>query len=110
MNEPIIIALIGVAGAVIGSIATMAGSIGLHCLKERAVAKRDEPRKKLLLQMLRDPQHSWRKLETLSHVIGADEETTKRLLLSIGARASKDGQALWSLTERNPLRSVSREV
>ena len=30
MSEPIAIALIGVAGAVIGSVATMAGSVLLH--------------------------------------------------------------------------------
>lgn len=53
--------------------------------------------------MLRSPKYQWRKLETLKHVIGADEETTKRLLLEVGARASEDGQPLWGLIERNPL-------
>ena len=105
MNEPILIALIGVAGAVIGSVATLAGSLLLHCLKERAAAKRDEPRKKLLLEMLENPKHQWRRLETLMHVIGADERATKTLLLAVGARASEDGQPLWGLTKRNPLPS-----
>ena len=45
--------------------------------------------------MLRSPNHQWRKFETLRHVIGSDEETTKKLLLEVGARASEDGQALW---------------
>ncbi len=53
--------------------------------------------------MLRAPHYQWRKLETLKHVIGADEATTKNLLLQIGARASEDGQPLWGLLERNPL-------
>lgn len=53
--------------------------------------------------MLRNPKYQWRKLETLMHVIGSDEETTKRLLLQVGARASEDGKPLWGLIERNPM-------
>lgn len=53
--------------------------------------------------MLRSQKYPWRKLETLMHVIGADEETAKRLLLEVGGRASEDGQPLWGLIERNPL-------
>jgi hypothetical protein len=105
MTEPVVIALIGVAGAVVGSVATVAGSIVLHCLKARAAEKREKPRRDVLLQMLRNPEYKWRKLDTLMHVIGADEQTTKRLLLEIGARASEDGQPLWGLIERNPLPS-----
>jgi hypothetical protein len=103
MSESIVIALIGVFGAVIGSIATVAVQWLSHCLREKTAAKRDKQRKDLLLEMLRAPQYQWRKLETLMHVIGADEETTKRLLLELGARASEDGQPLWGLIERNPL-------
>jgi hypothetical protein len=103
MSEPVVIALIGVAGAVIGSVATVAVSIVTHCLKARAAAKREKPRRDLLLQMLRHPDYNWRKLDTLMHVIGADEQTTKSLLLQVGARASEDGQPLWGLIERNPL-------
>jgi hypothetical protein len=55
--------------------------------------------------MLQNPDYDWRKLDTLMHVIGADEQTTKRLLLEIGARASEDGQPLWGLISRNPLPS-----
>lgn len=103
MSESIIIALIGVAGAVIGSIATLAAQWLSHCLQQCAAAKRDKPRKELLLKMLQTPKYQWRKFETLMHVIGADEETTKRLLLEVGARASEDGQQLWGLITRNPL-------
>lgn len=105
LNEPVVIALIGVAGAVVGSIATVAGSIALHCLQARAAQKREEPRRDLLLKMLKHPDYTWRKLDTLMHVIGADEQTTKRLLLEFGAQASEDGQPLWGLVERNPLPS-----
>jgi len=103
MSESIVIALIGVTGAVIGSIATVAVQWLSHYLQESAVTKRDKPRRDILLEMLRAPQHRWRKLETLMHVIGADEETTKNLLLQVGARASEDGKPLWGLLERNPL-------
>jgi hypothetical protein len=103
MSESIVIALIGVAGAVIGSVATVAVQLLSHHLEENAAAKRDKPRKDLLLEMLRLPNYRWRKLETLMHVIGSDEELTKRLLLEVGARASEDGQPLWGLIERNPL-------
>ena len=103
MNESVVIALIGVAGAVVGSIATVAASIVNHCLQAKAAKKQDEPRTKLLLELLQKPGYRWRKLETLMHVTGADEETTKRLLLQIGARASEDGKPLWGLVSRNPL-------
>ncbi len=108
MNEPVVIALIGVTGAVIGSIATVAVSIVTHCLKERAATTKEKPQRDLLLQMLRHPDYSWRNFDTLMHVIGADEKTTKRLLLEVGARASEDGQPLWGLIERNPLPSGKR--
>lgn len=103
MTETILIALIGVTGAVIGSISTIAVQLLSYHLKECAKTKHDKPKRDLLVQMLQSPKHQWRKLETLKHVIGADEETTKRLLLEVGARASEDGQSLWGLIKRNPL-------
>lgn len=103
MSESIVIALIGVSGAVIGSVATVAVQWLSHCLNESAIRKRDKPRKDLLLKMLKSSKFRWRNFETLMHVIGADEETTKRLLLEVGARASEDGKPLWGLIERNPL-------
>ena len=103
MSESIVIALIGVSGAVIGSVATVSVQWLSHYLHECATKKRDKPRKNLLLKMLKSPKHQWRKLETLMHVIGSDEETAKRLLLEVGARASEDGKPLWGLIDRNPL-------
>ncbi len=103
MSEPIVIALIGIAGAVIGSVATIAGNVVLHCLKERAAKKREKPQRDLLTAMLKHPDYQWRKLNTLMHVVGVDEQTAKRLLLEVGARASEDGELLWGLIERNPL-------
>jgi hypothetical protein len=45
----------------------------------------------------------WRRLETLQRVIGANEETTIRLLLEIDARGSQGGNVVWGLIARNPL-------
>lgn len=103
MSEPIVIALIGISGAIIGSIATIIGSIVLHCMKARAAIKQEQPQRALLLTMLTHQEYQWRTLNTLMHVIGADEKTTKRLLLEVGARASEDGKPLWGLITRNPL-------
>lgn len=103
MSENVLIAIIGVTGAVIGSVATIAVQWLAHCLQEKSAAKRNAPRRALLLEMLNAPQYSWRNLDVLMHVVGADEETTKQLLLEIGARASEDGQRKWGLVSRNPL-------
>lgn len=98
-------AIIGLVGVVVGSILTIIGNIVLHFLKEHSEDKKDKPRKDLLMKMLEDsayPNH-WRNFDTLMHVIGADEPTTKRLLLAVGARASEDGQAKWGLLKYHPL-------
>ena len=97
-------AIIGLIGVVVGSVLAILGNVVIHCLKERSLAKKDKPRKKLLMEMLEDNRFAdrWRKLDTLMHVIGANEETTKRLLLEIGARGSEDGQELWGLIKFHP--------
>jgi len=103
-------AIVGLIGVVIGSILTILGNITIHCLKERSAAKKDKSRKAVLLEMLEDdsyPDH-WRNLDTLMHVIGADEKTAKRLLLDIGGRASEDGQPKWGLTKYHPVTKRKR--
>lgn len=104
MDEKIIIAIIGVSGAIIGSISTLAGQWLIHYLKEKSENAKDNPRRELLKKMLNSEKNEWRKLETLSHVIGAEEEKTKSLLIDIGARASEDGKELWALIENKPLK------
>ncbi|HVL48148.1 MAG TPA: hypothetical protein VM889_06290 [Candidatus Thermoplasmatota archaeon] len=103
MNENVLIALIGVGGAIVGSVATVSVEWLRAHLANKAEERRDKPRKDLLKKLLQSKKFQWRRLDTLMHVIGADEETTKRLLLDIGARASEDGQPLWGLVSRNPL-------
>ncbi|WP_375582306.1 hypothetical protein [Cyclobacterium xiamenense] len=103
MSENVWIAFIGFSGAIIGSLATLAGTWLSHYLAQRAEAEKERSRKDLLLDLLNDEAHDWRELETLQHVIGADEATTKRLLIDIGARASENGKPLWALISKQPL-------
>ncbi len=97
-------AWIGVIGGIAGGLLVIGGNLLLEWFKQRAKKKRDEPRKEILRKMLRDERfpERWRKLRTLMHVIGADEATTKRLLIEIGARGSEDGEELWGLIEDHP--------
>ncbi len=97
-------AIIGLIGVIVGSVLTIIGNIVLHVLKEKSKDKKDKPRKELLKELLEDQRfpERWRKLDTLMHVIGADEETTKRLLLELGARGSEDKQGLWGLKKFHP--------
>ena len=100
-------ALIGAALGVIGSLGTTYLNSHLSKPKPDPVAT---ARKKLLLAMLEDERFTWRKFQVLCHVIGADDDTTKRLLLEVGARASEDGQNLWCLVERNPFKAAPDNV
>lgn len=103
LSAGIVIALIGLGGALIGSLSTLAGQCLTHHLRQSFEKKRDAPRRTLLKSMLQANPNAWRKLDTLAHVIGADHETTKRLLLDIGARASEDGKDIWALISNKPL-------
>ena len=89
-----------VAAALIGAATSPIGIVLTHWLQNRRANELDGGRKKLLKSMLNRDDWKWRSLSTLSHVIGADEDTTKRLLLEIDARASEDGQAKWGLIAR----------
>lgn len=99
------VAVVGLAGVIVGAIITVAGNFLLHWLQDRPRRKLDEGRKKLLEQMLRDTRFKerWRKITTLSRVVGVDEETTKRLLIELGARGSEKDDGLWGLLEYHPL-------
>jgi hypothetical protein len=103
MSENIVIALVAAGSVVAGSIVTTVGQVVHSYMQERLDRKRDEPRRKLLRAMLGDQRYEWRNLDTLRHVIGADAETAKRLLMEIDARASENGKDLWGLLSRHPL-------
>lgn len=99
MSTEVIVAIVGIVGVCAGSAVSSACQ---YWFQERPRRRADEERKKLLKRMLKNPRYNWRKFDRLKHVIGADDETTKRLLLEISARASEDGEPLWGLIERNP--------
>ena len=65
-------------------------------------ARRDEKRKTILRDTLGDERYTWRSIGTLSRLIGADEDRTRDLLISIGARASTGGseEEMWGLISR----------
>ncbi|MDO8540063.1 MAG: hypothetical protein Q7S40_06430 [Opitutaceae bacterium] len=99
MSTEVVVAVVGIVGVCAGSVVSAACQ---YWFQERPRQKADEERKKLLKRMLENPKYKWRKFDRLMHVIGADDATTKRLLLEIGARASEDGLPVWGLIERNP--------
>ncbi len=100
-------ATLGLIGVIVGAIITGILKIIEEWFKQRAEKMKDEPRRQLLKKMLQDRRYEWRKVDTLSHVIGSDPETTKRLLIEIGARASENGRDLWGLIENHPLGNIS---
>jgi hypothetical protein len=98
-------AVIGFLGAIVGATAAIGAVIVKDLLDRRRKEADDAPRKAVLLHML---QHKptgteWRRMETLSRVIGADREETARLLISIGARGSETGEEVWALISEKPL-------
>ena len=96
---------IGVIGAFVGGFLTIVGQLIVHWLQNRRARALDNARTKFLLQMLE--ASDWRKLSTLSRVIGADADTTRRLLIELGARGSEkpreDGEEVWGLISKHPL-------
>lgn len=101
------VAIVGLIGVVIGAVVTVVGNIVLHKMQNGPQHKLDNSRKALLKNMLNDSRFplGWRNLSTLSRVIGADDETTKRLLFEIGARGSEKDDKMWGLIERHPFNS-----
>lgn len=98
------VAIVGLVGVLIGAVVTVAGNILLHKMQDGPRQKLDNNRKELLKKMLNDSRFpkGWRSLSTLSRVIGADSETTKKLLFEVGARGSEKDDDMWGLIERHP--------
>jgi hypothetical protein len=94
-----------VAGAAIGVLGTL-GSVWLtHYLNGRKRARIDNARRDLLKKTLAGAgKTGWMSIETLAHIVGADFDTTRALLIEIDARGSmKTDKEMWSLISRNPL-------
>jgi hypothetical protein len=108
MSENIEVAIIGFGGVIVGAFVSFASEFAKHILKNRAQTKLDDKRKKLLKTML--DARDWHKLSTLSRVIGADADTTRRLLIDLEARGSElphvDGEESWGLISKHPLDKI----
>ncbi|WP_042955292.1 hypothetical protein [Pseudomonas sp. G5(2012)] len=98
------VGIIGLIGAVIGSLLTICGNILLHWLQGKPQKDLEKSRINMLKTMLKDPRfpQGWRKLTTLSAVIGASDEETKRLLVKAGARGSEANDGMWGLIDTHP--------
>jgi hypothetical protein len=76
-------AWVGLIGVGVGSALTMLKEFLTTWYTGREQRALDQARTKLLRQML--DTRDWRKLSTRSRVIGADADTTRRLLIELGA-------------------------
>jgi hypothetical protein len=86
-------------GTIIGGFVSIVTTVVIDCIRERKAGKLDSIRTERLRQHLSDKRYEWRTLDALSDVIGADRDTTVRLLLLMNARKSqKKGQDLWTLS------------
>jgi hypothetical protein len=102
------IAIVGLMGGIVGGLLVISGNLLLNWLQQRKEKALDEARKRLLEEMLN--ASDWRKLSTLFRVVGADRDTTTRLLIEIGARGSEkqreDGEEVWGLISKHPLDKI----
>jgi hypothetical protein len=98
-------AVFGFLGTIVGAITTIVALFVKERIDRRRKEAEEAPRKALLLNMLRNRPAGveWRKMETLSGVIGAPRDETARLLIAIGARGSETGEDVWALISERPL-------
>lgn len=95
------IAVIGAVGVIVGFFITALSGLIRDWFLNKSQKKLDKQRKDILKTLLL--QKNWMKIETLSSVIGAGEEETKRLLIDIKARGSLNENDVWALMEKKPL-------
>ena len=89
-----------VIGALVGGAASIAATVVAELLRDRRANKLDTIRKDVLKRLLSGTKYEWRSIDVLSDAIGADNETTARLLLEIGARRSlARGRNSWGLKD-----------
>lgn len=98
-----------VVAALVGGLIGQVGIVVNEWIKDLRSRRLDAPRKEMLKIMLQDSRFDWRHLSTLSRVIGADEETTKRLLIEIGARGSQNKSEEWGLISKHPIARDEQE-
>ena len=117
MEDTLMSAMVGgFIGGVLGVVGTIFSSYyGPRKLEEwkekRKVEKWDNPRKKLLLNMLSHPKMKMRSIETLCRASGTSEEECRRLLVEIEARGIrlKGNREGWVLISNKPLEQLTED-
>ena len=107
-----------IAGVLIGGVLSVAGTFvgsywGPLKLEKRREKKHDEPRKELLLRLLKEKKDEpIRSLERLQLVTGTTVEECHRLLIDVGARGvmMKGGREGWALIKRYDFEEPYKEV
>jgi hypothetical protein len=96
---------LGIIGVAVGSIGQFFIDRLRYNRETKAQRELDDRRKELLKEALENPPpgNEWRQLQTLSRIIGANYETTTRLLIEIGARGSETENEVWALRSEKPL-------
>jgi hypothetical protein len=97
---------LGILGVIVGGAVQFGFNLLGDRMESRQQRKLDERRKELLKHALENPPNGkeWRSIQTLSRIIGADYETTTRLLIEVGARGSESENDVWALIEAKPLK------
>ena len=93
----------------IGACATLSAQWLNYNLQNKRANSLAEKRRERLKRELEDKKYTWRSIERLSAVIGADEETTVGLLIEIDARASQTNKKVWALESRAPYPTAKEE-
>jgi hypothetical protein len=106
-SELIAALLGGFIGGALGVVSTLVASyFGPRKLEQWRANEREEreygPRKRLLKQMLGEPNLPIRSFRRLRHVTGTTDDECRRLLIEIGARGifMEGGEEGWALIER----------
>lgn len=92
-------------GAFVGTLGTVVISYVNQSIVTRDQKSLDKSRKAMLIAMLekRSDDEPWIELNTLQHVIGADRDTTIRLLIECKARGNMKEREVWALQAKAPL-------
>ena len=101
---------LGIIGVAVGSVGQFIIDHFRHKRETKADEELDKRRRVLLEEALKNPPvgKEWRELQTLSRIIGADYQTTTRLLIELGARGSEKENEVWALLSKKPLRQARK--
>jgi len=108
LNDNTAIAIISVVGVIIGALISSTTNYIVEYNKNKKQNNLNKIKQDILIKMLQDKAFEWRKLSTLSKVIGSTEEETKNHLIVIGARGSEKESEMWGLILNHPLENIRK--